>query len=126
MDLLLDENSHDIVFVNGQTPVTQGQVQIVAQRLKIKLWTFLGEWFLNLDVGVPYRQRILTKVAHKATVDIIFQRLLAEDEGEGNPGIPKRIQRARSALHLRIQSADLLQRRSSRASAAGGINGWID
>ncbi|AGR89492.1 hypothetical protein X832_gp022 [Pseudomonas phage PAK_P5] len=42
MDLLLDENSHDIVFVNGQTPVTQGQVQIVAQRLKIKLWTFLG------------------------------------------------------------------------------------
>ncbi|WAB58092.1 hypothetical protein [Pseudomonas phage vB_PaeM_RP13] len=81
MDLLLDENSHDIVFVNGQTPVTQGQVQIVAQRLKIKLWTLLGEWFLNLDVGVPYRQRILTKVAHKATVDIIFQRLLAEDEG---------------------------------------------
>lgn len=79
MDLLLDPVTHDIVYINGKTLVTQSKADVVAQRLKIKLSTFLGEWFLDLDVGIPYFQQILNKIRNKSTVDTIFQKAIMED-----------------------------------------------
>lgn len=80
MDLLLDRDTHDIVFVNGECPVTQLLTDVVAQRLKITLYTFLGEWFLDTTIGVPYFQQIFGKVRSKATVDLIFQQIIANDK----------------------------------------------
>lgn len=79
MDLLLDRDSHDIVFINGACPVTQDMRDIVAQRLKITLYTFLGEWFLDPTVGIPYYEQIFGKVRSKATIDIIFQNIIQAD-----------------------------------------------
>ena len=81
MDLLLSPDSHDMIFVNGGCPVTVAQQDIVAQRLKITLQTFLGEWFLDTDLGIPYFQQILTKVRNKSTVDAIFQKAILNDPG---------------------------------------------
>lgn len=81
MDLLLDPVTHDLVFVNGQATVTYTQSEIVAQRLKITLSTFLGEWFLDTTIGVPYFQQIFGKGRSKAAVDVIFQRIIAADPG---------------------------------------------
>ncbi|QNR53873.1 putative tail lysozyme [Pseudomonas phage phiK7A1] len=81
MDLLLDPVTHDLVFVNGQATVTQTQSEIVTQRLKITLYTFLGEWFLDTSVGVPYFQQIFGKVRSKSAIDVIFQNIIANDEG---------------------------------------------
>jgi len=33
--------------------------EIVEQRLRQALLTFKGEWFLNVDLGIPYYQEIL-------------------------------------------------------------------
>lgn len=79
MDLLLNTDTHDLVFINGKCPVTQLLVDVVTQRLKIKLYTFLGEWFLDTSIGIPYFQQIFGKVRSKATVDIIFQKVIADD-----------------------------------------------
>lgn len=81
MDLLLDPITNDLVFVNGQATVTQTQSEIVAQRLKITLYTFLGEWFLDTTVGVPYFQQIFGKGRSKAAIDVIFQRFISNDPG---------------------------------------------
>lgn len=79
MDLLLDPVTHDLIYINGETLVTQAKADVVAQRLKIKLNTFLGEWFLDLDVGIPYFQQILNKVRNKSSIDAIFQTAIIED-----------------------------------------------
>lgn len=80
MDIILNDTG-DIDFDNAeQATVTQEQRQDVAQRLQIKLRTFLGEWFLNTEVGVPYLQQIFGKGRKKSTVDIIFQTLILEEE----------------------------------------------
>jgi len=79
MDLLLS-NEHDIVFVNGACPVTNELRQVVAQRLTIRLLTFLGEWFLDTTYGVPHYQRILGKKTSKQAVDNIFQEQILLDE----------------------------------------------
>jgi enolase len=65
--------------VNGGCPVTQHTADIVAQRLRITLYTFLGEWFLDTTVGVPYFQQIFGKLRTKASVDLIFQQIITDD-----------------------------------------------
>lgn len=79
MDLLLNPDTNDLVFTNGKCPVTQRLLDIVAQRLKITLYTFLGEWFLDTTIGVPYFQQIFGKIRTKATIDLIFQRIISND-----------------------------------------------
>lgn len=81
MDLLLNTDTGDLVFVNGACPVTQHQADVVAQRLRITLYTFYGEWFLNPSVGVPYMQQIFGKVRSKSIVDLIFQGIISADPG---------------------------------------------
>lgn len=81
MDLLLNNLTGDLVFQNGACPVTQLQADVVAQRLRITLYTFYGEWFLNRTVGVPYIQQIFGKVQKKSTVDLIFQGIISSDPG---------------------------------------------
>lgn len=80
MDLLLDPTTHDIVWTNGAIDVTYTPQEVVSQRLKIALWTFLGEWFLDAEVGTPYFQQILGKGRRQETVDAIFQDIILSDE----------------------------------------------
>jgi hypothetical protein len=80
---LISPNYHDIIWNNGPLTkeyTTQPLTETVAQRLKIRLLTFLGEWNYNTAYGVPYWQRILGKKTSKSSVDLIFQQqILAED-----------------------------------------------
>lgn len=79
MDLLLNPNTGDLVFTNGGSPVTQRTATVVAQRLRITLYTFLGEWFLDRTVGVPYYQQIFGKIRTQSAVDLIFQQIITDD-----------------------------------------------
>ena len=79
MDILLDEVTHDAIFLNGSTPVTPTVSEGLKQRLKIKLLTFMGEWFLDTNYGTPYFQQIVGKNRSKGTLDIIFRQIVAAD-----------------------------------------------
>lgn len=84
MDFKLDPDSWDILWRNGplrKEETTQPLTETVGQRLKIRLQSFLGEWFINTVYGVPYWQRLLgVKQTSKAAADLIFQQqILAED-----------------------------------------------
>lgn len=85
MDILQNSDSSspdygDAVWINGKCPMVTDSAGVVAQRLRIKLRTFLGEWVFNTAYGVPYWQRILGKKVSKVSVDRIFQeQILAED-----------------------------------------------
>jgi len=82
MDLLLSEE-HDIVWVNGpllKEQTTQTRVDVVAQRLLIRIKNFEGEWFLDTSYGVPYWD-FLGKKVKKSAVDLIFQREILLENG---------------------------------------------
>ena len=86
MDIKLDNDPlsptfGDVVYDNTQVTVTRNLAESVAQKLTIKLNTFLSEWFLNNEIGVPYYQQIFGKVKSKSSIDIIFQQqILAEPD----------------------------------------------
>lgn len=81
MDLKINRDKGDLVFVNGSCPVTNDYTDSTAQRVYIMLRTFRTEWYLNDTTGVPYIQRILGKKVDKATVDRIIQECVLEVEG---------------------------------------------
>jgi len=89
MDLLLDldpisPSYGDLTWKNGPlTPdyTTQSRVDVVAQRLRIRLLTFREEWFLDTSYGVPYFQSILGHKIKKSAVDLIFQREILAENG---------------------------------------------
>lgn len=81
MDLLLNLSTGDAVFVNGTTAVVSEAGANVAQRLYIMLRTFMGEWYLNTEHGIPYLQSILGQKNTKQAIDLIFQQKILAEEG---------------------------------------------
>lgn len=89
MDILIQRNPiapdfGDAVFINGpltQDGVTTERKDTVAQRLRIRLSTFRGEWIFDTNYGVPYWQEILGKKVSKSKIDQIFQEQILLESG---------------------------------------------
>lgn len=80
-DLKLDDDTHDLAFVNGDFQITQEESESLKQRLIIKLLTFQEEWFLDTTLGTPWYQSILGKNRAKETIDSILKSsILSEPE----------------------------------------------
>lgn len=62
-DLVLGPTG-DLVLTSGEDAIKQA---VIAQ-----LKTFYGDWFLNMDVGLPYYQQVLG-VRGKATLNASFE-----------------------------------------------------
>lgn len=70
----------DLEVKNGSLHLTNGD-EAVKQHLQQRLRTFLGEWFLDLDVGVPYFQDILVKNPNVNQVDGILKQTILTTPG---------------------------------------------
>jgi len=73
MDIQLDTNN-DLLIVDGDLVLVDGNRDEVIQELNIRLNFFLGEWFLDVTAGIPYFQTILKKGTSIQTVNGIFIR----------------------------------------------------
>lgn len=80
-DLRLDTATHDLTFDGFDFELTNDDDESVAQRLKIRLRFYKGEWFFNTEFGVPYYQDILKKQADIGTVDAIFRSQILSTPG---------------------------------------------
>ena len=84
MDLKLNDSTWDCVFINGpltKEGITNPLTETVAQRLKIMLLTFMGEWFWDTTYGTPYFQSMLGRKVTKERVDLIFNQKILEEPG---------------------------------------------
>lgn len=83
MDLLWRRRDglRDLVYVNGECPTTGGRGDNVEQRLYIKLRTFRGEWYLDVNYGVPWLEQVLGVKVRKSTVDMLIQKAILEEAG---------------------------------------------
>lgn len=59
-DLLMDLVENDLKVISGDLSLAQG-ITAIQQDLQQTLQFWLGEWFLDTTVGIPYRQQILVK-----------------------------------------------------------------
>lgn len=79
-DIALDTASGDLAISGGDLALTSGP-DAVAQRLRLRLSTFLGEWFLDRRVGLPFLRDVLVKNPNRAVVEDLFRRAIASCPG---------------------------------------------
>lgn len=76
----LELENGDLKIVNHDLTMCSGAIQ-VGQRAKIRLLTFLGEVFLNLDAGVPWLEEIIgVKPVNIDSVEATLRETLLADE----------------------------------------------
>lgn len=80
MDILLDLNTHDITPGDYDLPLVRG-VDLIRQRLKQRILTILGEWFLDTEIGLPWFQEFSEKGVDMDRVRALIIRQIVETEG---------------------------------------------
>lgn len=71
-ELLLSETTNDLTITQGDIILSTTNQESLRQRIFITLSTWLGEWKLNINFGMPYRQSIFVTGINKDSVDAIF------------------------------------------------------
>lgn len=78
---MLTGDTHDLKINRaGDLLLVDGAAR-VAQQVKVTLLTFLGEWFLDTDFGVPYIESILVKNPKMAAINAILRARIIDVPG---------------------------------------------
>lgn len=80
MDFKLDPLTWDLDMSTGEVEAVSGGAAI-CQHVRIRYQFFLGEWFLDTRLGVPWFQEIFRKNASRARVDFLLRRVLTTTPG---------------------------------------------
>jgi len=72
----------DLVIEGGDLVITSTTIDDVRQSVLQRLRIFLGEWFLDNTIGLPYFQQILIKNPDQSKIDALFR-----DQILGTPGV---------------------------------------
>ncbi len=72
-DIQIDPETGDLAVTSGGESVAQDATQ--------RLRTFRGEWFLDIDFGVPYFDSVLVKNPNPSLLQTIFRDKILETPG---------------------------------------------
>jgi hypothetical protein len=78
-DIVINENG-SFVRANYGFTMTTNNTDWIMQKIRIKLRTFLGEWFLDTSVGIPFFE-ILEKNPNTKLLEAIFKQKILEVAG---------------------------------------------
>lgn len=74
IDLQINGLTKNMVITNRDFVLTPTLSEYVAQKLKLHLSIFKGEWYLNNTIGIPYFQEIFVKNPNLSRIEDIFKR----------------------------------------------------
>lgn len=75
----LDEK-HDMMFGQGLTAYCRNQ-EATAQSVRTRLLLIEEEWFLDIEAGLPWLQRVMVKPANLALTEALIKQTILETEG---------------------------------------------
>lgn len=79
-DLRLDVHTHDLDISSGTIQLITSNIEVVAQRVKIAILTKTGEWFKDVNAGLPYYQEFFTKKNNKSLIDQTMIKYISDIE----------------------------------------------
>lgn len=79
INLALNSNN-DLFIVNGNFALVDDAAEVL-QSVRSRLLFYMGEWFLDNQIGVPYHQEIFTKPANLGRVESILKGVILGTSG---------------------------------------------
>ena len=76
-DLALDPVTGDLVLTAGRLRLTEPGPESVAQRLRLRLKLWRGEWFDDQTVGIPYLTLVFGKVPQSQVEALLRAAILS-------------------------------------------------
>lgn len=73
-------SSGDLDFTGDNLTLIDGQ-EAIAQDITVNLQLFLGEWFLDTRIGMPYYEKVLGKKPRIPVLKNLFQKALLQING---------------------------------------------
>lgn len=80
-DFLINENTENLVLQNRSLCFTSSNSEYYAQKLKIILSMFKGEWYLNNQLGLPYFEEIFVKNPNLNRIQDLFKKEIINVDG---------------------------------------------
>ncbi len=80
IDIELDPITNDLVFREFDFDLVDDVEQIM-QNLAIRLRFFLGEWYLNITVGLPYYQLFFIKAPNEIQIESVLKEEIVTTRG---------------------------------------------
>ena len=81
MTALVTQNN-DLAIIANNFALTQNNSDIeIEQRLRQNLQTFLGEWFLDILIGIPYLQLVYVKGVAAILIESAFKDAITNTQG---------------------------------------------
>lgn len=81
MSTLAQAPDGDLLITNGQITIVSDINEALALKLRNKFRLFLGEWFLDTRVGVPWFEAVLVKAPDLGVIKQIFTQVILGTEG---------------------------------------------
>jgi hypothetical protein len=81
-DLLLEQNSNKIVVEDHRWRFSETRLEYLAQKIRHTISVFLGEWFMDRSIGIPYIPgEDVEKDMHRRMIETALQVRISEVEG---------------------------------------------
>ena len=74
------DKSNNLVIENNTFRLVDDGAELV-QRLRCRLLSYMGEWFLDVSSGIAYFQEIFTKPVDIANVESLIKEQILDTEG---------------------------------------------
>lgn len=103
------------IAIEGNDFVIISNDEYLAQKIKATIQTFYGEWWLDVELGIPYFTDIFVKKYNLSTIRNIFTKVIA-----GVQGVERII-----SLDLRVESDRTLYVAFQVKSAEGTASGEL-
>jgi CRISPR/Cas system CSM-associated protein Csm3 (group 7 of RAMP superfamily) len=121
--IAIDPYTANFVRENGRLRYTKTELEFTAQKVRHELSLFLGEWFIDPEMGLPYLPGSIKKSEHRTVLESAIRAKLISIEDvnsiiEFNPRYDKSERLLEVAFVLDTKAGKL----DSNWPAAGGIS----
>ncbi|RLC88268.1 MAG: hypothetical protein DRJ03_03205 [Chloroflexi bacterium] len=78
--MMATDSNNDIFLKAGKIHRVTGGAAVV-QLVRSRLQTYLGEWFLDTDFGVPYFEDVFRRPAVLSLIELVIKKAIRETPG---------------------------------------------
>jgi hypothetical protein len=80
-DFAITTQGNSFLRANKGFRFTEDRLEYLSQKVRCAISLFLGEWYLNVNLGVPYIPKFGNKQEHRPLIESVLQERITGVEG---------------------------------------------